>query len=123
MEDRIIDLEEALGNLSGDVPLLQEILDTFLGSAAGRVRKLEESLAKDDLATVRSQALALAEEAGNVCGHRIGRLADELAMLAPSPGQTDADQLLDRIEREVDRLAQMVAEIDWRQLRARQPAR
>ena len=118
-EDQIIDWDEAVANLSGDVGMLREVVNVFLERCQEQLQELEESLADCDYSMTRARARDIADEAENFCGHRISRTARELEALMLEGSQVGASELLERLYREWQRLEDWAGATDW-QLEASQ---
>ena len=111
-----LDLNGALGNLDGDVELLQEVMQIFLEMAPAQLTSLENGIAAGDALAVAVQAHGMKGGASNFCASRFVEAALALEKLAKQGELDGAEDLLAHMREAFAELSEVAAAINWDEL-------
>ncbi|HEV7784962.1 MAG TPA: ATP-binding protein, partial [Thermoanaerobaculia bacterium] len=98
--DRLRQLEEATGR-----SVVAEIVDSFLGEAPRRLVRMREALAAGDGAALDFAAHSLKGVGAQLGAARLAALSHTLELKARASDLAEAGEIVDEIEREIERLA------------------
>jgi signal transduction histidine kinase/DNA-binding response OmpR family regulator len=104
-----MDYGRALADYDGDRDFLTEILNGFLEKAREQILTLRQALAEGNADTVRQEAHALKGGSAILTANEFSGVALLLERIGESGKLTDGGELLARLEREHQRLAEYVA--------------
>ena len=97
MQEKIIDLEDALDRVQDDKELLLELFDIFEKDFKVKRKELEKSLSDGDVETVRNISHSLKGASGNISAVRIQALCFFIE-------KTSSENILDGIEERLPEL-------------------
>jgi signal transduction histidine kinase/CheY-like chemotaxis protein len=105
-----LDFDQALVEFENDRPLLEEVLDEFLGNVRRQLDVLRQALDAGDAERVRREAHAIKGGAANLTAHDLAGIAHRLEDLGRSGTLEGGQQLLARLAAEHGRLEKHVAQ-------------
>ena len=108
-----LDLTGALGNLDGDVELLQEVMQIFLDMAPAQLTSLENCISSGDTLAVAVQAHGMKGGASNFCAFRFVEAALALEQLAKQGALDGAEDLLAHMREAFAELLEVANAINW----------
>ena len=111
--DSVLDLNQAMNNMDGDVALLEEIIGIFMDTAPRQLENLEECLENGDLVAVAIQAHAMKGGASNFFASRFVAAAFKLELLSKSGIVEGSESLLAGMKEAMDELIEVVAVVNW----------
>ncbi len=109
----IVDFEEALDNLEGDVELLHDVAEIFMDRGRTQLETISRAIVDGDFRTTMIEAHGMKGGASNFCAGRFTNAALGLEMLAKSETLVGAEALFEVMRREFDNLAAAIDEVDW----------
>jgi two-component system, sensor histidine kinase and response regulator len=102
--DGIVDREEVLDRVGGDLELLRELIEVFLADCPRLWQNVREALTRGDALQLSRAAHAIKGSVGNFSAHAAREAADKLELLAGSGDLTHADEMARKLEMELERL-------------------
>ena len=114
----VLNLGEALGNLDGDVELLEEIVGIFMETADEQIRSITDAIRTGNLQKVAIESHAMKGGASNFCAGDFVKSALALELLAKRGTLEGAWELLEKMTAELGDLREVVQVINWREIAA-----
>ena len=114
--ESILNLQDAMGNLDGDVELMQEILGVFLEMAPEQLDELGALIQAGRIPEVAVLANSLKGSASNFCASRFVDTAGKLERLAKAGSLDGAGELLQQLRADFAELRDIQAAIDWEEV-------
>jgi two-component system sensor histidine kinase/response regulator len=101
---KVIDLEAVLERLEGDRELFEELAHVFRNECPRTIKEIRRSFGQRDAAAVADHAHALKGSSANVGASAVSKTAFEIEKLARAGDLTRAGELLNPLDRDVDRV-------------------
>ena len=117
---RVVDLQQALANMEGDVELLQEIVEVFLEVAPEQLDELTAGIEAGEVGSVGTLAHGMKGGAANIGADAFVAAAHELEQLARDGSLSGAQELLENLRDEFMTLRDVLEGVDWPQIAATQ---
>lgn len=117
---RVVDLQQALANMEGDVELLQEIVEVFLEVAPEQLDELTAGIEAGEVGSVGTLAHGMKGGAANIGADAFVAAAHELEQLARDGSLSGAQELLENLRDEFNTLRAVLEGVDWPQIAATQ---
>ena len=111
--DSVMNLAEAMGNMDGDVELLQEIVTIFMETGREQMAALDAGVAAGDAKGVAIKAHGMKGGASNFCARKFVAAALRLELQAKSGNLDGAPALLDEMSASFAELEELVGLINW----------
>ncbi len=108
-----INIEEALDRAIGDKPLLKMILEEFLKNLLVQVDSLRGSSEMKDSEALWQIAHGVKGSAANIYAEKIRAIASNLELMGKSGNLSEADELIDALEKEHKKLKEYIGGIEW----------
>jgi HPt (histidine-containing phosphotransfer) domain-containing protein len=109
--DSVFDRDEALAHLGGDAELLRELAATFLDQAPCWMSAIRQALERQDAAGLNAAAHPLKGSLGTFAAQTATSAAQRLETLAREGNLAGGWEALDVLEREMARLAPVLADL------------
>ncbi|MDT8445625.1 MAG: response regulator [bacterium] len=100
-----MDIEKALSEFEGDLPLLKEVIEGFLEIAAHQIVLLDKAFGQSDLTTLASEVHSIKGGALNLTAINLGQAAAALENLARSGTLKGIEEALGLVRREYANLS------------------
>jgi len=113
MTESVLDLNQAMNNMDGDVALLEEIIGIFMDTAPRQLENLEDCLQNGDLGAVAILSHAMKGGASNFFASHFVAAAFKLELLSRSGMVEGAEALLAGMKDAMAELKEVVAVINW----------
>ena len=107
----VIDRASLLERVEGDQELLAEMVNLFVGDAPNLLASMREALQKGDMLLLERSAHSLKGAAGNLSAQLAAAAAQQLEKDAKQAKAESAKASLAAVEKEVDRLLPVLADI------------
>ncbi|MBU8870366.1 MAG: Hpt domain-containing protein [Gemmatimonadales bacterium] len=114
--ESILNLQSAMGNLDGDVELLQEIMEIFVEIAPEQLNDLYSLIQADKAAEVDILAHGLKGSASNFCASKFVGTAFKLEHLAKTGSLVGAEELQQQLRAEFVEIQDLQLTIDWKEI-------
>ena len=101
-------MEQLVVSLGGDFELAGEVFDVFLEDTRDRLKIVTGALQNYDFEFVVQEAEAIEDAALNVYAKDVARLARDLLGAAETRQQERANELVEEVRDEMDRIAALV---------------
>ena len=115
-EVAVVDFDEALENLEGDVELLQDVVEIFMERGQEQLAAIRQAITDADVQTVMIQSHGMKGGSSNFCAKRFGKAALALEMLSKGGSLEGAEEMLDLMVEEFGHLGEKFAATDWEAL-------
>jgi CheY-like chemotaxis protein/HPt (histidine-containing phosphotransfer) domain-containing protein len=109
-----VDLTKAMETVEGDQALLAELVQAFNDSYLTQVAEVREAVTKRDDTRLERAAHILKGEAGLLGAQTAYHLADELETLGRERHIEDASCILQKLERELERIIAFFDQVGWK---------
>jgi PAS domain S-box-containing protein len=103
-EDAPMDLDRAIEEFEGDREYLTEVLEGFLKNVRAQLETMGQAISNRDADLVRKEAHAIKGGAGNLTAEDLAGIALELENIGTSGDLEEANEVLERLEKEFHRL-------------------
>ncbi len=113
LEPELIDMEDALGAMGGQVPLLHEIWTTFLRNNTNRVKSLRESLAQGDRYLFQQQLYSLQGAAATIGAKALSAQTGLLYAAAREEDMEGMELRLDQLQTVLDKTIKRLKYAMW----------
>ena len=111
--ENIVNLNDAMENLDGDIELLQEVLEIFQEMVPEQMDTLEAAVQAGQAAEVCNVAHSLKGSASNFCATRFVATAFELEQSGRAGELDGAREMMDRLRVDYAELIAAFGAIDW----------
>ncbi len=108
-----VDLHRALAGAANSIDILQEIVGVFLSDLPAKIELLTTAVRDADAVTLQEAAHCLKGSAGALWASRAAELALELEMTARSGQLDSAEDLLEMLRSELDRVHTFLTRDNW----------
>jgi PAS domain S-box-containing protein len=105
-----IDVKEAIREFGGNAELLQAVVTQFLAQAQEQVPEMRAAVGKSDADWLRGEAHKIKGGAANLTANRVSSVAATMEQQASDNNLQDFDDLIDRLEDELDALQHSLVE-------------
>ncbi len=102
--DAPMDFEKALEEFEGDEAFLAEVLEGFRGNVKSQIKTIHQALTDGNVEVVGKEAHSIKGGAGNLTAEKLAGIARELEDKAKSGVLDGGFSLLERLEKEFQRL-------------------
>jgi len=102
--------EQALNEFEQESEVLKEVMKSFLGAVENQVRIMHKAIINDDAQTVRRESHSIKGGAANLTAHALSQAAGELEMIGKSGNLAGSVEVLQKVEKEYQRLVIYVGE-------------
>jgi len=99
-----INFEKALNEFVGNKSVLMRVLHGFVENARGQIGIIRQSITDGDAERVMGEAHSIKGGAGNLTANELSRVAFEMENIGKSGGLESGTKVLERLEKELDRL-------------------
>ncbi|MCP3873963.1 MAG: response regulator [Desulfobacteraceae bacterium] len=96
--------DKALEEFMGKQDLLTKVLNTFLKNARDQIKILRQAIIDKDFEVIKSQAHTIKGGAANLTAIKLSEIAFEIEKMGTSKELKDADNLMNKFEKEFSRL-------------------
>ncbi|MCP3872873.1 MAG: hypothetical protein GY699_06925, partial [Desulfobacteraceae bacterium] len=103
--DEPMNYNKALEEFMGKQDLLKKVLNTFLISVQDQIKILQKAIIDKDSEVIKKQAHTIKGGAANLTAIKLSEIAFELEKMGTSKELKDADNLINKFEKEFSRLA------------------
>ena len=111
--ENLLNLNEAMGNLDGDVELLQEILEIFLEMVPEQLEELDAHIQARRISDVDLLAHSLKGSASNFCAVKFVASSRKLEKLAKAGSLNGAEDMARQIRSDFAELQELQVGLDW----------
>jgi HPt (histidine-containing phosphotransfer) domain-containing protein len=105
----VLNVQHALACVGGDETLLQEVAGIFFQDCSRLVRGVRDAVAAGDARKLRMYAHTLKGSVGHFGAAEAEELADRLQILGMESNLADAADLVDALEKELERITPTLA--------------
>ncbi|MCP3900402.1 MAG: hypothetical protein GY707_11890, partial [Desulfobacteraceae bacterium] len=102
--DEPMNYDKALEEFMGKQDLLTKVLNTFLENARDQIKILQKAIIDKDSEVIRTQAHTIKGGASNLTAKKLSEIAFELEKIGTSGELKEADNLMNKFEKEFSRL-------------------
>lgn len=111
--ESVLNLSEAMGNMDGDVELLQEIMEIFLETAEEQLQAIENCILIGDVGQVATQSHGMKGGASNFCAKKFVASALKLEQQAKTGNLDGAQDMLAQMKEGFLEVREVAQVINW----------
>jgi HPt (histidine-containing phosphotransfer) domain-containing protein len=107
-EDRPMNFEKALGEFEGNREILMELLWRLIEDVRGQIERIHKAVSDGNIEVVRREAHTIKGGAAMLTANDLSRVASELEQIAKYGSLEGSTGIIERIEKEFNRLVDYV---------------